>query len=775
MATIEIDGKTFEVENGKMIIEVADEAGIPIPRFCYHKKLSVAANCRMCLVEIENNKKTVPACATPVNQGMKVFTQSANALKSQKAVMEFLLINHPLDCPICDQGGECELQDVSMGYGRDDSDFSETKRSVDDKNLGSLISTEMTRCIHCTRCVRFGEEIAGLREMGSPYRGENVQIGTYVESSLKSEISGNIIDICPVGALTSKPYRYTARSWELKQKEGIAPHDCLGSNIYLHSRREQLMRVVPKECESINETWLSDKDRFSYTAVNSEHRLAQPMIKRNGHWESVDWSIALNYVVSKLGEILAHHGPDSVATFASPSSTTEEFYILQKWMRALKVKHIDHRLRQVDFDYDKINAGPIQNSLDYARLEEQQAIFIVGCNINREVPLAAAKVRKASLNGTKVHGLNMSSYQFPFQTEHLIVDSPIEFVNHLMAIVKAMNIKHVPKQLEDLHKQVSVHEKHQLIAESLRGDSTVILTGNQFENHPYYSKLRILLSLIVDKTSIKWIHLSQGANSLGAWNTGFVPNVDTNQKGMNAKEAIEKKLKAYILHGVEPSHDFTNTHLTRLAMKNADFVCAISAFKTEDLLEHADVLLPMATFAETSGTYTNLDGLWQSFEGAIKPYGKARPAWKIYRVLANLSQCDGFEYLSSDEVLAEAKLKSRIYNQQDIPDNDHIIHSVIKEKVLAVSEIALYGTDMIVRHSKPLQDCAAADIVQLRCHPRLAEKMNLSENVTVSQNDNTITLPLELDDRLDESIVVLPSIGNYSNILGGLFEWVSLA
>jgi NADH-quinone oxidoreductase subunit G len=775
MATIEIDGKTFEVENGKMIIEVADEAGIPIPRFCYHKKLSVAANCRMCLVEIENSKKTVPACATPVNQGMKVFTQSANALKSQKAVMEFLLINHPLDCPICDQGGECELQDVSMGYGGDDSDFSETKRSVDDKNLGSLISTEMTRCIHCTRCVRFGEEIAGLREMGSPYRGEDIQIGTYVESSLKSEISGNIIDICPVGALTSKPYRYTARSWELSQKDGVAPHDCLGSNIYLHSRREQLMRVIPKECESINETWLSDKDRFSYTAVNSKHRLDHPMIKRNGNWEVVDWSIALNYVVSKLGEILAHHGPDSVAAFASPSSTTEEFYILQKWMRALKVMNIDHRLRQVDFAYDETQAGPIQNSLDYADLDEQQSIFIVGSNINREVPMAAARIRKATLNGAKAYSLNMSNYQFPFQLEHSIVDDPFEFVNHLLGIAKALKIKKLPKQLDNLYTQISVHETHQLIADGLNHDNAVILTGHQFENHPQYSLLRMLISVITDNTSVKWIHLSQGANSLGAWNTGFVPYVDTEQKGKNVKQAIEKTLKAYILHGVEPSHDFANAHLTRQAMKKADFILAISAFKTEDLLEHADVILPMATFAETSGTFTNLDGLWQSFEGAIKPHEKARPAWKIYRVLANLSHCQGFEYTSSQEILTEAKLETKTYNQQVELTVDIASGSSVKEKVLAISEIALYGTDMLVRQSKPLQDSAAADKVQLRCHPDLAKKMNLSENVTVSHQDNAITLPLELDDRLHENIVVLPAIGNYSNNLGGLFEWVSLA
>ena len=387
MATIEIDGKTIEVENGKMIIEVADEAGIYIPRFCYHKKLSVAANCRMCLVEIESSRKPVPACATPITNGMKVFTKSEEAIRSQKAVMEFLLINHPLDCPICDQGGECELQDISMGFGHDASEYEESNVQWQ-MMIWPLISTEMTRCIHCTRCVRFGEEVAGLRELGATGRGENMQIGTYIQHSITSEVSGNIIDLCPVGALTSKPFRFTARAWEMTQHESIAPHDCLGSNVYLHSRLDELMRVVPKENEAINETWLSDRDRFSYLGLNHEARAGQPKIKKNGQWQTVDWQTALKFAAEGMSRIIKQHGPEQFAAFASPSSTLEEHYLLQKLMRELGVNNLDHRIHQIDFRDQDYQATMPSSSLKYSELEHQHAILIIGCNIDREVPLS---------------------------------------------------------------------------------------------------------------------------------------------------------------------------------------------------------------------------------------------------------------------------------------------------------------------------------------------------------------------------------------------------
>lgn len=781
MATIEIDGKTFDVENGKMIIEVADEAGIPIPRFCYHKKLSVAANCRMCLVEIENSKKTVPACATPISNGMKVFTKSAAALKSQQAVMEFLLINHPLDCPICDQGGECELQDVSMGYGEDHSEFGEHKRSVNSQNLGPLIETEMTRCIHCTRCVRFGEEIAGLREMGAPFRGEDVKIGTYVETSIRSEVSGNIIDLCPVGALTSKPYRYTARAWELEQKESIAPHDCLGSNLHVHTRRGKLMRVIPKDSELINETWLSDRDRFSYTGLHSQKRLGHPMVKQKGKWKVVDWSIALNLVASKLGEVLEHQGPEKVAAFASPSSTVEELYILQKWMRQLKVNNLDHRLRQQDFTLDASGCADINNSLNYSDIDNQKAILLLGTHIQREVPLAATRLRKAFLNGAKIASINISNYQSPFVVDVAINAEPLAFENHLLAIIHALklDLANAPEGFKKLITDSKSDDKHQAIATMLTEDQSVIITGAIFENHPRFSQLRACLEWLNANSAIKWIHLPQAANSKGAWVTGFVPHLGAkghaiDKKGLSVADCINSQIKAVILHGIEPAHDFANSVKAKKAISNSDFVLAITSFDTDDLRQHADIMLPMAAFSETSGTFINLDNTWQSFEGAARPYEQARPAWKIYRVLANLSHAVGFDYVSSQAILDELKALNQEKSasaQASLP----VEFVKTTTDLIGVSEIALYGVDMLVRHASPLQASGAADPIKIKLHPTLAEKYGLNDKVTVSCNNNAITLPLDLDDGLHENVVLLPAVGCYENILGGLCEVVSIS
>ncbi|AHE68253.1 NADH-quinone oxidoreductase, chain G [Legionella oakridgensis ATCC 33761 = DSM 21215] len=495
MATIEIDGKTLEAENGKMIIEVADEAGIYIPRFCYHKKLSVAANCRMCLVEVENGRKPVPACATPITNGMKVFTKSEGTIRSQQAVMEFLLINHPLDCPICDQGGECELQDISMGFGHDSSDYEESKRAVADENLGPLIATEMTRCIHCTRCVRFGDEIAGLRELGATGRGEHMEIGTYVKHSMVSEVSGNVIDLCPVGALTSKPYRFTARAWELMQHDSLAPHDCLGSNVFLHVRRNQLMRAVPKENETINETWLSDRDRFSYLGLNSKDRAGNPMIKRDGQWETVDWETALKFTAEGMSRIIKQHGPEQLAVFASPSSTLEEFYLLQKLMRELGVQNLDHRLQQTDFrDQEGQKVMPL-GSISYAELESQANILLVGCNIDREVPLAGVRTRKAFRNGAKIYAINPVDYDYRFDLTKKIVVTPQEMLIQLACLVRAM-VEHVdglPEEVQKLLIGLEPDERICAMAAALREPKAVIVTGAIFENHPHASLLRTLI------------------------------------------------------------------------------------------------------------------------------------------------------------------------------------------------------------------------------------------------------------------------------------------
>ena len=768
MATIEIDGKTIEAENGKMIIEVADEAGIHIPRFCYHKKLSVAANCRMCLVEIENSKKTVPACATSISQGMKVFTKSAAALKSQQAVMEFLLINHPLDCPICDQGGECELQDVSMGFGKDHGDYEDTKRSVDDKSLGSLISTHMTRCIHCTRCVRFGEEIAGLRELGAPYRGENMQIGTYVESSMRSEVSGNIIDLCPVGALTSKPYRFTARSWEMTQNPGIAAHDCLGSNVYIHTRLGKVMRVIPKDAECINETWLSDRDRFSYTGLHHKNRLSQPMVKQDGQWKALDWSTALNLVTTKLGEVLAKHGPESVAAFASTSSTNEEFYILQKWLRAIDVENIDCRSRQNDFSGEGHFNIDVKNSLNYKELENQSAVFIIGSHVQREVPLAATRLRKAYLNGATIASLHATEYDYPFALSEQIVADPFDWEAHLLAIMSEIDFSKVklPKALKDLQ-TLKVTSAHKEIAKMLSAENAVILTGHLFENHPRYAVLRLCLEFIHQNSSIKWIHLSQGANTKGASLAGFVPK----NKGLTIADALKSNLKAVLLHGLEPSYDFADVSAIRTTLLKADFVVAVTAFETDDLKKHADILLPMASFTETSGTFVNLDGTWQTFEGAATPYNEARPAWKIYRVLANLSDCKGFDYSSSEEILQE--MKSQVVESFNT-DFEINIPIVERGHLLCISHVPLYAIDMLTRHAIPLQQSAAVDEIVIKMNSKLADKFQIGSKAVVYQDDNKITLPVEIDNKMYENVLSIPASLIETQVLGSGFTWVGL-
>jgi len=511
MATIEIDGKTFETDNGKMIIEVADEAGIYIPRFCYHKKLSVAANCRMCLVEVENGRKPVPACATPITNGMKVFTRSEEAIRSQKAVMEFLLINHPLDCPICDQGGECELQDISMGFGADESEYTESKRAVEDDDLGPLISTEMTRCIHCTRCVRFGDEVAGVRELGATGRGENMQIGTYIKHSITSEVSGNVIDLCPVGALTSKPYRFTARAWEMTQHEGVAPHDCLGSNIHLHVRRNKLMRVVPKENESINETWISDRDRYSYLGVNSQHRAKSPKIKRNGQWETVDWPTALKFAAEGISKVIEQHGPQEMAAFASPSSTLEELYLLQKLMRQLGVQNLDHRLQQIDFrDQAHLPTCP-SNTLKYADIERQNTLLLIGCNIHREVPLAGIRVRKMFRNGGKIYAVNAVNYDYHFDVEDQCTVNPLEIPKYLAKIVLALcdDVTNLDESFQKLIVGLEVDNTAKTIAQALKEEKATILSGAICENHPQASLIRSLIALINELSGAKHILIAQ--------------------------------------------------------------------------------------------------------------------------------------------------------------------------------------------------------------------------------------------------------------------------
>ncbi|MDP3704603.1 MAG: NADH-quinone oxidoreductase subunit NuoG [Legionellaceae bacterium] len=756
MATIEIDGKTIEVENGKMIIEVADEAGIHIPRFCYHKKLSVAANCRMCLVEVENNRKTVPACATPINHGMKVFTKSPAAIRSQEAVMEFLLINHPLDCPICDQGGECELQDVSMGFGRDSSEYGESKRSAADDNLGPLIATEMTRCIQCTRCVRFGDEVAGLSELGGIGRGEDMQIGTYVNHSMTSEVSGNIIDLCPVGALTSKPYRFTARAWEMTQSPSIAPHDCLGSNVYIHTRRNRLMRVVPKEQETINETWLSDRDRFSYLGLNSTERASQPMIRRDGQWEVVDWQTALTFAAGGISRVIKQHGPEQLAAFASSSSTTEELYLLQKLMRDLHVQNLDHRLQQTDFRDQATQPVIPANSLPYAQLEKQNNVLIIGCNVDREIPLAGIRMRKAFTNGGHIYAINVVDYNYHFDVTEKVTVSPQELpiqLATLLAAVVADGTATLPEAVLKLIIGLKPDKTIDDIAAALCLPQSAIVTGAICENHPHAALLRTLVSLIAEYSGANVLRFTAGANSAGAALAGMLPHRSVAGKtiespGLDVQEALNAKLKGYFLMAAEPGFDFANPNGARQSMLAAEFVVVLSAYLNDSIQDYADVILPMAPYAETSGTYINVDGCWQTVKGVVTPHAEARPAWKILRVLANVLHCDGFDYTSSQDVLDELNVrftmghdvKSTRFYPDALPSS--------RDKLVRAGEWPLYRSDAIVRHAKELQQCGSSETTCIRINSITADKLKLGDIATVSQGEIEITLPLQRDDRI---------------------------
>ena len=706
MVNIEIDGKKVKAEPGSMIIEVADANEVYIPRFCYHKKLSIAANCRMCLVEVANIPKPVPACATPVADGMVIETQSDTAREAQKAVMEFLLINHPLDCPICDQGGECELQDLAVGYGDDESHYTESKRVVHDKNIGPLISTEMTRCIHCTRCVRFGMEIAGVRELGMTGRGETAEIGTFIAKSVDSEVSGNVIDLCPVGALTAKPSRYSYRPWELIASASISPHDCLGSNIDLHTRNNKVLRVVPGDNDVVNEVWIADRDRYSYEALNSEKRLHHPMLKTNGKWQQVDWQTALERVVGGLNDVLQKHGSDSVAALVSPSATTEEMYLTQKLIRNLDSNNIDHRLRQTDFSDDDNDPAFPDLGREIASLEELDATLLVGCNLRKELPLAAVRLRKSTFMG-KISVINQQDYPFNFKIANKHIVAADSFASELAGVLKAAAGDKLGAAWTKLVAKIEVSEAQQKTADLLsKGHQTAIILGAVAQSHAEYGNLRAIANKLAEITGASAGVISQGGNSAGAYLAGAVPHrkpgADISKaSGKTVAEMYKDDCKAYLLLNVEAGADSADSEAALAAMEQAEFVVSLSNFADGEVTEYADVMLPMAAFTETSGSYVNLNGVWQSFKGAVAPQGESRPAWKILRVLGNFMEFEGYDFESSEEVLAEmeaalAKSGGQSAFVAKAPKS-------LKSKAQQVKETGIYEVDGVVRRAASLQ------------------------------------------------------------------------
>ena len=765
MATIEIDGKTVEVEPGQMLIEAAEAAEVTIPRFCYHKKLSIAANCRMCLVEVENAPKVMPACATPISDGMVVKTKSPKALAAQRAVMEFLLINHPLDCPICDQGGQCELQDVAMGYGSDLSVFSEGKRSVVDQDIGPLIETEMTRCIHCTRCVRFGDEVAGLRELGATGRGEHVQIGTFLAESVGSNLSGNVIDLCPVGALTSKPFRYQARAWEMTAHDSIAAHDCLGSNTQAHVLRNKVMRVVPRENETVNEVWLSDRDRFSYESYNSPDRALSPQIKVNGQWESVCWEKALAYAVQSLQKIGTT--PDSLGFLAGPSTTLEEGYLFQALARGLGTNNIDHRLTQSDTRGDMMQGLMPSLGTPLSQLENADCIVIVGSNLTQEVPLLALRVRKAIQAGAQVFVINETDDWEMFEGAKRRQTTPQSMVSDLQALLSAVN----GKTDDALAKAVQ------------SSNDTHFIVGNRVRQHPSFATIRQLVQQIAEKTESTFGQLTPGANSAGLHLAGCIPHREVGgaacaAAGMSAHEMFQSPRDAYCLMGFDPELDTLDPFAALKALEQARCVVSITPFVTPMLRQYADVILPMALPMETAGCYINVLGQWQSFLPAVTPPEEAKPGWKILRVLANLSDLPGFDYLNVLEV--RTALRSAVEKKQcEVQPQSSLPELSLAEGIIRIPQLPCYTVDSTVRHATALSQTPLMQQDRfVRISTDIAKKLGLKcgQKVCVQQDkaNEGVIMKCKVETTLPEACIQVPQGVPEGVVLHGPYQPVEI-
>ena len=760
LITIEVDGQRLQGRQGDMLIEVTDAAGIHIPRFCYHRKLSVAANCRMCLVEVERAPKTLPACATPISEGMRVFTKSPKAIAAQRATMEFLLINHPLDCPICDQGGECELQDVAMGYGDGVGQYSETKRVVKDKDIGPLIATDMTRCIHCTRCVRFGEEVAGLRELGATGRSEFMEIGTYIAKAVTSEISGNVIDLCPVGALTAKPSRYTFRPWELAQHPAIAPHDGLGSNIYMHTRDGEVMRVVPRENEAVNEVWLSDRDRFSYVGFSSADRLKSPMVRVGSHWREASWEEALEMAAGGLKAAGVE-----LNTLVTPQATLEEIYLAQKLTRGLGSANVDHRLRQRDFrDQDALPVMPWLGH-DVAQLDDRQAVLVIGSHIRHEQPLLAQRLRKAALAGAKVSFVNPAALPQTFQVLEQLASGESGMLADLASILAAMQPTGLTGMVASLVSNAQVTAAHEAVAASLKQAKRAgIYLGALAQAHANLSIIRQLAQAIAQASGAMLGEIAAQGNSAGAWLAGGVPHRlaggrAADVQGKHVVAMLGAPAKANLLIGFEPEHDTLLGEAALHNLKQSECNVVLTPFISETMKSYAHVILPIGVFAETSGTYVNTEGRWQGMRGVAKPQGEARPAWKVLRVLGNLLNLEGFDYVSSEEVRDELRsLCEDMVLASGVAPMDIAPQEASEQGLERIGGIALYASDALVRRSASLQETGEGSQVAIRLHPGTiaAKGLSLDAAVEISAGQASIQLPLIADEGMPASAAWVP-------------------
>ena len=787
MAKLEIDGRPVEVPDNSMIMDATSKLGIYVPHFCYHRKLSIAANCRMCLVQVEKAPKPLPACATPVSEGMKVYTHSEAAIKAQKGVMEFLLINHPLDCPICDQGGECQLQDLAVGYGASSSRYDEPKRVVANKDLGPLVSAEeMTRCIHCTRCVRFGQEIAGIMELGMAGRGEHAEIMPFVARTVDSELSGNMIDVCPVGALTSKPFRYSARTWELARRKSIAPHDALGSNLIVQVKGDRVMRVLPLDNEEVNECWLSDRDRFSYEGLNAAERLTSPMLKRDGKWEVSDWSTALETIAGELRRVRATHGAEAIGALATPQATLEELYLLGKLARGLGGGNVDFRLRQSDFSADGQLRGVPWLGMKVTEIARLDRILVIGSTLRKEQPLLAQRLRQAVKQGAQFNLINPVDDDLLMRVANKAIVAPGALVGILAQVVKAaaeFKSVAVPPAVAGVAVEPAVRK----LAESLTaGQNRAIFLGNLAQHHPQASELHRLAQELGRIVDAKTGFLGEAANSVGGYLAGATPTAGA-IRGMNALQMLAQPRKAYLLLHAEMDFDTVDPRAARAAMQSAELVVAMSPFR--HALEYAQVLLPVSPFTETGGSFVNTEGRIQSFQGVVRPLGETRPAWKVLRVLGTLLEVPGFEYDSVEAVRGDCvavigDMASRLDNAiQGEPATLRAAAPVGGERagmertgIERIGEVPIYRVDGLVRRAESLQLTRDAQAAVVSLPGALVAKLGLRPNdrVRISQNGGESVLPFLRDDRLPANCARIPAGCHETSGLGPLFGEVNL-
>jgi len=770
MLEIEIDGKQLQVEDGSTIMDAAHQAGTYIPHFCYHKKLSIAANCRMCLVQVEKAPKPMPACATPVTNGMKVFTHSDMALKAQEGVMEFLLINHPLDCPICDQGGECQLQDLAVGYGASQSRYEEEKRVVTNKDLGPLVSTDMTRCINCTRCVRFTQEIAGFMEMGQAFRGDRAEIMPFVESTVTTELSGNIIDLCPVGALTSKPFRFSARTWELSRRKSVGAHDGLGSNLIVQTKHDKVLRVLPLENEEINECWLSDRDRFSYEGLNSEQRLTKPLVKQGGEWKETEWNVVLDYVSHALRDVVKTHGGDAVGALVSPNATLEEMALAGKLLRGIGSDNIDFRLRQSDFSADGKRAGTPWLGMKIADLSKLDRVLVVGSFLRKEHPLLAQRLRQGAKRQTQVSVVHSSDDDLLSKLFAKVIVKPSLLPSLLAQVVKAATeIKGV--QAEAAVAAVSVSPEAKKIAESLTSARNgAVFLGNFAQQHPQAATLQALAQQLAQITGIKVGLLAEAANSVG----GYVAKALPQGAGLNAARLLNEPRQAYVLLGVEAELDTADGRAALAALKQAKTVVVLTPFKSPAALEYADVLLPVSPFAETSGTFVNAEGRIQSFYAVTKPLAETRPAWKVLRVLGNLLDVPGFDYNSSEEVRDEVLAgKPEFVAGLDNGINGLAVSVAgAADQLERVADIPLYFADALVRRAPSLQATPDAVAPLARLNAASLARFGVADGaeVLVKQGEGSVKLVAKLDATVPDNALRIAAAHASTVALGAQFS-----